>query len=564
MKKQFLTNLPQKIGRSLCGLGLVVGALFFAASLTPSLIPRSFEVQGVLAGIAFGSGYGIGVFLRWLWRYLEIPSLSARVAKYTALASAAICLCIVLLALHQAGIWQDSVRGVLGMAPVDTGYPFSVSLIAMATFVAVLLAARGLIAVGLRIATKLNSYLPRRISIVAGIAITAALTTTVVNGMLIDYAFRTLDRSFERLDALIEPDRPQPLIAERAGSPESRLEWRKLGRTGRAFVASGPSAAEISGFTQRPALEPIRLYAGLQAAETPNERARLLLDELIRVNAFDRAVLVIITPTGTGWVDPSAMDGLEFLFNGDVASVALQYSYLNSPLSLLFQPEYGLESSEALFRAVYGHWKGLPVDERPELYLHGLSLGAFNSQRSITFFDILGDPINGAVWSGAPFPSEKWRSLTDNRDAGSTEWLPVFQHGRFVRFMNQDGLPAGNTAEWGGVRFVYLQYASDAITFFDKSLLYQEADWMKSPRGPDVSPALRWYPVVSMLQVLIDMPLADTVPMGYGHVYAPEHYLNAWLEATGIDSWSAEDVHALKQYLKARSQRDDGYEYRGG
>lgn len=564
MKRLLLVSALKNIKRSLCGFGLVVGALFFAASLTPSLIPRSFEVQGVLAGVAFSSGYGIGVLVRWLWRYLEMPSLSARILNYTTLASAAICLCIVLLALRQAGIWQNSVRVVLDMAPVDTGYPFSVSLIAVATFVTLLFGARGLLGIGRRIANKLNSYLPRRVSIVAGIAITAVLTTTIVNGVLVDYAFRALDRSFERLDALIEPDRPQPLIVERAGSPGSKLEWRKLGRTGRAFVASGPSAAEISDFTQKPALEPIRLYAGLQAAETPSERAKLLLDELIRVNAFDRAALVIITPTGTGWVDPSAIDGLEFLFNGDVASVALQYSYLNSPLSLLFQPEHGLESAEALFRAVYSHWKKLPVNERPELYLHGLSLGAFNSQRSITFFDILGDPIHGAVWSGAPFPSEKWRSLTDNRDAGSTEWLPVFQKGRFVRFMNQDGPPAGNTAQWGSVRFVYLQYASDAITFFDKSLLYQEADWMKSPRGPDVSPALRWYPVVSMLQVLIDMPLADTVPMGYGHVYAPEHYLNAWLEATGIEGWSAEDVDALKQHLRTRSQSDDGYEYRGG
>ncbi len=81
---------------------------------------------------------------------------------------------------------------------------------------------------------------------------------------------------------------------------------------------------------------------------------------------------------------------------------------------------------------------------------------------------------------------------------------------------------------------------------FDKSLAYREADWMRSPRGPDVSPMLGWYPIVSMLQILIDMPLADTVPMGYGHVYAPDHYLNAWLEVTGVEGWSAEQIEALK------------------
>lgn len=553
-----------KLGNSFSDLGFVIGALFFAASLTPSLIPRSYEVQGVLAGVAFSFGYGIGVLFLGLWRYLELPKLNAQSSKYARLIATAICLVVLLLALYHSASWQNSVRNALSMEPVDSAYPVSVSVLAILSFGILLFLARGLIGLGRLIANKLYSRFPRRISIFAGVAITAALSITLANGVLINYTFRLLDASFQKIDALHEPDRPQPLIAERAGSPESELDWRKLGRAGREFVASGPTAIEISGFNQRAALEPIRLYAGLQVAETPEERAKILLDELIRVNAFDRAALVIITPTGTGWVDPSAIDGLEFLFDGNVASVALQYSYLNSPLSLLFQPENGLASSQALFRAVYDYWKELPRSQRPKLYLHGLSLGAFNSQRSITFFDILGDPIDGAVWSGPPFPSEKWRSITDNRDAASTEWLPVFQGGRFVRFMNQNGTPQGNTDQWGNVRFVYLQYASDAITFFDKSLFYREADWMKSPRGPDVSPMLEWYPVVSMLQLLVDMPLSDTVPMGYGHVYAPAHYLNAWLEVTGVDGWSIEQINALKALLKQRSLRGYGYEYRGG
>src|SRR5690606_8195658 len=113
--------------------------------------------------------------------------------------------------------------------------------------------------------------------------------------------------------------------------------------------------------------------------------------------------------TGTGWVDPAAIDGLEFLHHGDAASVAVQYSYLSSPLSLLFQPEYGAEASRALFIAVYNYWKSLPRERRPRLYLYGLSLGAMNSEISSELFEMLDDPINGALWSGPPFSSRDWK-----------------------------------------------------------------------------------------------------------------------------------------------------------
>ncbi|KAG1533994.1 hypothetical protein G6F50_015685 [Rhizopus delemar] len=71
----------------------------------------------------------------------------------------------------------------------------------------------------------------------------------------------------------------------------------------------------------------------------PDTRARLALEELKRVGAFKRSALVVVTPTGTGWIDPAAMDAVEYLLHGDVASVAIQYSYLSSPLSLLAQPD---------------------------------------------------------------------------------------------------------------------------------------------------------------------------------------------------------------------------------
>ena len=102
------------------------------------------------------------------------------------------------------------------------------------------------------------------------------------------------------------------------------------------------------------------------------------------------------------------------------------------------------------------------------------------------------------------------------------------------------------------MRVVYLQYASDPVTFYDYRSLYRVPDWMRAPRGPDVSPELRWYPVVTLLQLTLDMPMATASPVGYGHVFAPAHYIDAWIAVTDVHNWSPEDVERLKQFLSEK------------
>jgi uncharacterized membrane protein len=243
------------------------------------------------------------------------------------------------------------------------------------------------------------------------------------------------------------------------------------------------------------------------------------------------------------------MNTVEYLHGGDVASVAIQYSYLASWLSLLVEPDYGNEAARALFTEVYGYWTTLPKDKRPRLYLFGLSLGALNSQRSADLFDVLGDPLQGALWSGPPFPSSMWNSVTRRRQPGSPAWLPRFGNGSVVRFTAQTNALDIPGAEWGPLRIVYLQYASDAITFFEPASAYREPAWMIEPRGPDVSPELRWYPLVTFFQLLLDVMTATTTPIGYGHVYAPQHYIDAWVEVTDV-RWTPEEIDRLKRHFE--------------
>lgn len=566
-----LTRLIRRPLLSLSGVGLMLGALFFAAALTPTLIPRSYLTQGVLAGACFAIGYLAGLFWRWLWHYLELPEPSARVRSIANALAAAGCLLVVIVFLRQAAEWQNSIHIVMKMAPVETAHPFKVCVIALMTFL-VLLALGRLFALVIRLlAARARRVVPKRIANVAGVLVAGVLFWSIASNVLIRTAFNALDSSFREFDALLEPERPQPTAPDRTGSPASLVKWKQLGRAGREFVTSGPAAAGISAVTGMPAHDPVRVYVGLGGADTARARARLALDELKRQHGFERKIVIVVTPTGTGWIDPAAMDTVEYLHHGDVASVAIQYSYLNSPLSLLFQPEYGVEASRALFAEVYGYWTSLPKDRRPKLYLHGLSLGAMNSEKSAELFETIGDPIAGALWSGPPFESRIRRSVTANRNQGSPAWLPEFRDGRFVRFMNQNGPTVPADTPWSPMRVVYLQYASDAITFFDYRDAFRTPAWMTGPRGPDVSPELRWYPVVTMLQLALDMAVATKTPMGFGHVYAPEHYVDAWVAVTDVHDWSADALARLKTHLAAAARKpadgnsnDAPYTDRGG
>jgi len=289
----------------------------------------------------------------------------------------------------------------------------------------------------------------------------------------------------------------------------------------------------------------LRIYAGLNSADTVEERAALVVEEMKRVGAFKRSILVVANPTGTGWVDQEAIDPLEVMHAGDTVVVAVQYSYLTSYLSLLVEPTVSLDAAEALAIAVYRHWSTLPTNDRPKFYLHGLSLGSYGSERALPLYTIMGDPIHGALWSGPPFRNPLWKRFTSHRDAGSPVWLPRYLDGKFLRFAAQNTKLTEQYAPWGPMRMIYLQYASDPVTFFDSNAWFRRPEWLVGDRGPEVSPRLSWYPLVTMLQVAFDMAAGNTVPAGYGHHYAARDYINCWIALTEPRQWHVNDTKRL-------------------
>ncbi|RUR57574.1 alpha/beta hydrolase [Vreelandella populi] len=530
------------------GVGLVLGTLFFAFSLTPSLVPRPLIAQGIVSGLSFTAGYALGVMGHGLWRYLHLPEPNPRVERYFQWLAATACLGIAAIFLWRAAEWQNSIRQLMAMEPASGTRPFSIALITLGVFAFLMLIALLFRRTFRLLSRKLAYVLPRRTAYVLGTVAAIALFWLVIEGVIFSYALKVADRSYQQVDELIQSDLSPPEDSTKPGSAESLISWEALGSRGRRFVTEGPDGAQIGDFLGEESVDPIRVYVGLNAAETPGERAELALAELIRVGGFERSVLILATPTGRGWVDPGSQDTVEYLHRGDIATVTAQYSYLPSHLSLIAEAEYGVENARALFTAVYDYWSSLPNDERPRLYLFGLSLGALNSDLSFDLYDIIDDPFNGVLWSGPPFRSDTWKSVTSDRDPGSPAWLPTFRGGSVVRFMNQtQGLQAA-PGEWGDFRIAYLQHASDPITFFEPATFWREPEWMRGPRGPDVSPELRWYPVVTMLQLLADLA-TGSAPPGFGHEFAAEHYIDAWAALSEPPGWDEASLERLRQYF---------------
>lgn len=534
---------PDRLSRT----GLLVATLFFAASLTPSLVPRTWLFQGAVSGVSLAVGYGLGTLGRWFWLFLQLRVPAAGTQRTLTRVLAVLAGAWALVVLWQASTWQDAVRGAMGLDPVSSSRPVSVALAAATLFGVILFVVRFFRRTMRALSMRFARYLPPRVAAVVGVVATAMLFWGTIDRVVLAWVLGVADRVSQEVDATIPPDMAPPTDPRKTGSAASLINWRNLGQAGRTHVALGPTAARIAEVAGGDAREPIRVYVGLNAAETPEARAALALRELERVGAFERATLLLVTPTGTGWVDPAALDTVEYLLRGDVASVAMQYSYLPSVLALPTDGAYGAENARALFQAVYGHWTTLSRQTRPKLYLYGVSLGALNSDLSFDLHDIIADPFHGALWTGPPFRGAHWNTITADREPGTPIWRPQFRGGSVVRFMTQEGGLGDGDTPWGSFRIAYLQYGSDPMTFFTVDSLVREPAWLQAPRAFDVSPALRWFPVVTTMQLLADMAVANTTPPGYGHNFAAAHYIDAWLALLEPPGWTASMVAQLKQ-----------------
>ncbi len=551
-------------------VGVSFGALFFCLSLTPSLLPRDWLFQGVIGGLNAAIGYGIGVFVgkmvrRFVLRRRNWWPPSKRVLYWLKGATVALSATACVLMLIPAAAWQRRVSAVMGIeGPGTPGY-LRTLIIALLVGGICVAAARVLIDL---IKTMARFFIRRwhlhdEVALFIGTAIVVVLAITLINGVAIRGFLAGANRVFQPQNTTTRAGTTQPLDPERSGSPASFAPWDTLGFQGRNFVATGPDADELTRLNGAPAKEPIRIYAGLQSADTDEERMDVLVRELDRTGAFDRKVLVIIPTTGTGWINPVAARALELMYNGDTALVGSQYSYLPSWISFLGDREKSTESGRMMIDAIHGRWMQLPPDRRPKLMLYGESLGSMAGQGAFGWLpDIARMGFSSVLWVGPPNASPLWRGLTIRRDPGTPEVEPRYDNGRTVRFSQSTDTAeiVGDTdAPWEGTRVLFLQHPSDPIVWWSEDLLFSRPDWLKEPPGRGRTPVMRWYPIVTFWQVAADMTNAASVPGGHGHNYG-ELVLDGWAAVAPPDGWTAEDTERIRRALE-KTAADDGPEY---
>jgi uncharacterized membrane protein len=525
--------------------GLVGALAFYCLSLTPSLLPRAWYLQAVMSAVTAAIGYAVGLLVGWLLRSL-IPWRPAPVVRRVGRWALAVAAAVLIPLFGVLGAdWQHDIRELNGASqPPEADY-ILVVLVTILLTLALIALVRGIRWIVRLIARLTGRVIPHRALAAVVVIVICVLLGLVATGALSRGALAAANSVFGAKDGGTAAGVTEPASALRSGSPESLVPWDTLGRQGRTFVASGPTTAEISRFSGKRAMQPVRVYAGLKSAPSIEDEAALVVRELDRTGAFDRKVLVVVTTTGTGWVNPAMIDPLEYMYGGDTAVAAIQYSFLPSWITFVADKAPAQEAGRDLFDAVYARWLQRPERLRPELMVFGESLGSFGGEAAFSGTEDIRERTAGVLWTGPTNDNTLWSRFTADRDPGSPEWRPVYERGKTVRFFNAPDELTAPIPGWEQPRVAYLQNTSDPIVWWSWELAFHQPDWLRGATPPGVSPDMHWYPLVTFWQVAADLALATAVPPGHGHTYGMYQGATAWAGIIPPPGWTAQQSAAL-------------------
>jgi uncharacterized membrane protein len=365
-------------------------------------------------------------------------------------------------------------------------------------------------------------------------------------------------RANERVEPAYATPPGSPLVS---GSEQSLLPFADLGQQGRRFVTDVLTPELIEEVMGEPAVaHPIRAYVGFNSEPLyQTGRAELALAELDRTGAFDRSVLLLVSPTGTGWVDHTLIETAELLCRGDIATCCVQYGRYPSFLSVQ-KVALGQGQFRLLLWGVKQRLAERPPERRPRVLVFGESLGAWSSSDVVMFqgidgFDHYG--IDRALWVGLPWLA-KWSRSGMTR--GSSTLVPEGTVGVFDR---HEQLQALSDEQRARLRAVILSHDNDPIAVLGPELLIQRPWWLADgQRGRGVPNAMHWRPLITFIQTAMDAANAMVSVPGefgsFGHDYRAD-MVRFVRDAYALPAATPEQLDRIEQTLRAleldRAQR---------
>ncbi|HXY70989.1 MAG TPA: alpha/beta-hydrolase family protein [Actinomycetota bacterium] len=370
-------------------------------------------------------------------------------------------------------------------------------------------------------------------------------------GVAIYELIRRADRKIEAgAETLEDAFSAAPSSSLVSGGPGSHVPWDTLSRQGRRNVSTALSTEMIANVMGQPAVaEPIRIFVGLESAPTQADRIELVMKEIERTGAFDRPLLMVISPTGTGYVNYVAVEAAEFMSLGNMASVTMQYSLRPSPLSLDRVAD-GRQQYRALIDAISNELRERPVKKRPRLVLFGESLGAWTSQDAFEHRGtqgLINAGVDRAIWIGSPYMS-KWKEETLKSDRPDVDRALI---GRFNDFGQLEALGPESRKQ---LRYVMITHDNDAVAHFGLDLLVRAPEWLgpAETRPATVPKAEQWRTPTTFVQTLVDMKNAANVIPGQfeakGHDYRKDlaRFVREVFALPATDAQLAEIEKALR------------------
>jgi uncharacterized membrane protein len=236
---------PRIVRRAFSVTGVAVAVGFFCLSLTPSLLPRAWFLQGAVSGITAAMGYGVGSTIGAAARRLftgHLPDVTVAAWRVVLVAAPA----FAALSLSMSTRWQRDLRRRLGMEPLDTYYLFRMVLISFLTFAVLLLIARTLRLTARALALLLRRFTPEPVAYCAGVLVVALVAVLAVDNLVVSNMFALADRKAALVNNGTDSGAVPPTSSLRSGGPFSLAAWDTLGRQGRDFVGRGPSRQQLA------------------------------------------------------------------------------------------------------------------------------------------------------------------------------------------------------------------------------------------------------------------------------------------------------------------------------